>query len=269
MVPAAVRHHHPAATGDPEHRCDAAHRRLLPERHKRGPRRRDRSDHPVVPEELAYPVHGRVPESDRHPDDPRGRPGPQRSGLPRQRHEPDCRPRCRQSVAAPVPGGSGQSRCERPSRLRDVLLGNGLARPDNRSGGSSRQRAHLEHRSGGLAAPEFRRAGARHARQAQCDHSVGHPEPARLGCAVVASGNPECLPSGQFRRRRPVARRRQRPRAIRERGVGSPAAARHGADPAEHHQPGRLARGSRLLDQFDLGGEQQHLRGKLPARLGR
>ncbi len=125
--------------------------------------------------------------------------------------------RARPAVAAPVPGGSQRRRVGLPIRLRDVLLGDRYAH--RREPDRAQQRAGLEHRSGGLAAPELRRALARHPGPAAGLQPVAHREPARRGYPAMAAAVPDGQPPQQLRRRRPVARRGQRPRTVRERAI--------------------------------------------------
>ena len=97
-----------------------------------------------------------------------------------------------------------------------------------------------------LAAPEFCGDRARYLGQAAGRQPGGHRVAADCGSAAVAEAHSDRVQAGQFGCRRPVARRHQRARAIRQRAVGRRSEAGHRSGAGGHRQSCReFARGSR------------------------
>ena len=122
---------------------------------------------------------------------------------------------------------------------------------------------------GAVAALELRRAVARYRRRADGRLAGCGRGADRRRHGEVADALAQLLEAGIERRRRPVARRRQRARPLRQRQDVAAAGPRHRGDPLRHHEPRGLERRCDLRQPQPLAQQRLHVHHQVRAGLGR
>ena len=191
---------HPAGPGNADVERDVADRGILLARWKRGIVGRDRSDHPVVSEELAHAVHRRLHQPGLAADVDGRRPGRQGADTGPMGHcrstadaGNDHRTHAGIGVAASVPRRSERCRGQRRVGLLDELLGHRPASVD------ADERRHQQQGPGAVAAPELRRDVARHAGHSAVRQPVGRRIAADGRHLAMAEAATDRLQAGRSR----------------------------------------------------------------------